>query len=104
VDLKVSVNLGSDKARELARAADSQALQSAGPSTLAPPVLRLVRYIYDEAVKALTTTVAANITSRGFDKPISLLRGIIYVDDVVLESKLLLESCHFLKLWKEKKF
>ncbi len=43
------------------------------PSALAAPVQELVRYIYDEATSALTSTVAAKITAAGIETPLGIL-------------------------------
>ncbi len=42
-------------------------------SSLDPGVQRLVRYIYDEATSALTSTVAAKITAQGIETPLGVL-------------------------------
>lgn len=42
-------------------------------STLSTDVQRLVRYLYDEATNALTTTVAAKITANGIETPLGVL-------------------------------
>jgi poly [ADP-ribose] polymerase 2/3/4 len=42
-------------------------------SQLSPAVQTLVRYLYDEATKALTTTVAAKITANGIETPLGIL-------------------------------
>lgn len=42
-------------------------------STLSADVQRLVRYLYDEATNALTTTVAAKITAHGIETPLGVL-------------------------------
>jgi poly [ADP-ribose] polymerase len=43
------------------------------PSELVSGVQSLVRYIYDEATHALTTTVAAKITAHGIETPLGVL-------------------------------
>lgn len=43
------------------------------PSTLPVGVQELVRYIYDEATNALTTTVSARITANGIETPLGVL-------------------------------
>ncbi|MFK7989508.1 MAG: WGR domain-containing protein [Sandaracinaceae bacterium] len=43
------------------------------PSSLPPGVQDLVRYIYDEATNALTTTVSAKITANGIETPLGVL-------------------------------
>ncbi len=42
-------------------------------SDLAPAVQDFVRYIYDEATQALTSTVAAKITANGIETPLGIL-------------------------------
>src|SRR5262249_28330203 len=42
-------------------------------SSLLPGVQALVRYIYDEATSALTSTVAAKITAHGIETPLGIL-------------------------------
>ena len=42
-------------------------------STLQPGIQDLVRYIYDEATHALTTSVAAKITANGIETPLGVL-------------------------------
>lgn len=43
------------------------------PSTLAPSLQSLLRYLYDEATNALTSTVAAKITANGIETPLGVL-------------------------------
>jgi poly [ADP-ribose] polymerase len=43
------------------------------PSALSAEVQRLIRYLYDEATNALTTTVAAKITAHGIETPLGVL-------------------------------
>ncbi|HEX8203698.1 MAG TPA: WGR domain-containing protein, partial [Isosphaeraceae bacterium] len=70
---------GEIDARTLQRLAEAQgtngAAAPAGPpaSKLAPGVQDLVRYIYDEAKGALTSTVAAKITAHGIETPLGIL-------------------------------
>lgn len=73
VDCHFTANLGSDKARALAKQelATSQATDK--ESKLSPELFSLVKYIYDEAVRTLTTTVAANITPKGIETPLGIL-------------------------------
>src|SRR5439155_7560817 len=42
-------------------------------SELSEGVQRLVRYVYDEATSALTSTVAAKITANGIETPLGIL-------------------------------
>lgn len=56
-----------------AKAAGGGKAKPAKASTLRPEVQELVRYIYDEATNALTTTVAATITARGIETPLGIL-------------------------------
>jgi poly [ADP-ribose] polymerase len=42
-------------------------------SKLAPAVQSLVRYLYDEATRALTSTVSATITANGIETPLGIL-------------------------------
>jgi poly [ADP-ribose] polymerase len=71
---------GEIDARTLERLAESKEGSSNGVSAPAPPVSRLsagvqdlVRYIYDEAKGALTSTVAAKITAHGIETPLGIL-------------------------------
>lgn len=43
------------------------------PSALSPAVQDVVRYIYDEATHALTSSVAAKITANGIETPLGIL-------------------------------
>jgi poly [ADP-ribose] polymerase len=58
-----------------ARGADGDGVAVAAPaaSKLASGVQELVRYIYDEAKGALTSTVAAKITANGIETPLGIL-------------------------------
>src|SRR5262245_3176939 len=47
--------------------------KAVGKSKLPPAVQELVRYLYDEAKTALTTTVAASITANGIETPLGIL-------------------------------
>jgi poly [ADP-ribose] polymerase len=79
-----STKIGSQKARGTSSGAvDAKTLQKikspGGPapavkaSSLAPAVQDLVRYIYDEATQALTSSVAAKITAHGIETPLGIL-------------------------------
>jgi poly [ADP-ribose] polymerase len=83
-----SSNIGSQKARGTgageidARTLERLAQASAGSdgaapapvvSKIPPGVQQLVRYIYDEAKGALTSTVAAKITAHGIETPLGIL-------------------------------
>ena len=85
-----SSRIGSDKARgtssghvdaeTLARmegnpkqAGKKKAKPKIKPSTLPPGVQELIRYIYDEATSALTSTVSATITANGIETPLGVL-------------------------------
>ncbi len=56
-------------------------------STLHPRVQELVRYIYDEAKNALTSTVSANITANGIETPL----GILSIGQVEKGEKILMD-------------
>src|SRR5438132_37672 len=43
------------------------------PSSLHPGIQALVRYLYDEATAALTSTVNATITAHGIETPLGVL-------------------------------
>src|SRR4051794_9434604 len=85
-----SSKIGSERARgtgvgeidagTLERMARAKAGDGAGNGPPAPPVSKisrgvqdLVRYIYDEAKVALTSTVAAKITAQGIETPLGIL-------------------------------
>ncbi len=83
-----SSKIGSHKARgqssghvdqkTLERIEGAQAQKAASakqrpPSSLSADVQRLVRYLYDEATNALTSTVAAKITANGIETPLGVL-------------------------------
>ncbi|MFO0708625.1 MAG: WGR domain-containing protein [Sandaracinus sp.] len=79
-----SSKIGSHKARgQSSGAVDQKTLEriegakekraEAPVSALSPDVQRLVRYLYDEATNALTTTVAAKITANGIETPLGVL-------------------------------
>ena len=80
-----SSKIGSQQARGTAAGeVDEKTLQKIKPavpegapavkaSTLQPIVQSLVRYIYDEATNALTSTVAAKITANGIETPLGIL-------------------------------
>ncbi len=79
-----SSKIGSQKARGTSTGAvDAKTLERIqGPKTeteapkaspLAQGVQELVRYIYDEATNALTSTVAAKITAHGIETPLGVL-------------------------------
>jgi poly [ADP-ribose] polymerase len=56
------------------------------PSSLHAGVQRLVRYIYDEATSALTSTVQAKITANGIETPLGILTiGQIEKGEKILE-------------------
>src|SRR5262249_6992512 len=78
-----SSKIGSQKARgtssgdvdtktleRIAKKDDAPVVQ---PSTLPTGIQELVRYIYDEATNALTSTVAAKITANGIETPLGIL-------------------------------
>ncbi len=50
-----------------------KATKKAPTISLEPGVQQLVRYIYDEATNALTTTVQAKITAQGIETPLGIL-------------------------------
>jgi poly [ADP-ribose] polymerase len=71
---------GDIDARTLERLAQSKKADGDGVAPPAPPVSKLnagvqdlVRYIYDEAKGALTSTVAAKITAHGIETPLGIL-------------------------------
>jgi poly [ADP-ribose] polymerase len=76
-----SSKIGSQKARgsstgevddkTLARIAGAPTAPTA--SKLPEPVQALVRYLYDEATSALTSTVSATITAKGIETPLGIL-------------------------------
>jgi poly [ADP-ribose] polymerase len=82
-----SSKIGSQKARgthsgdvdekTLEKLAQAKAAEGTAPlapvSKLHSGVQRLVRYIYDEATNALTSTVAAKITAHGIETPLGIL-------------------------------
>ncbi|MBY0522114.1 MAG: WGR domain-containing protein [Gemmataceae bacterium] len=79
-----SSKIGSQKARGTSSGAvDDKTLErikkpeTAAPkpkaSTLHPGVQALVRYLYDEATNALTSSVAAKITANGIETPLGIL-------------------------------
>ncbi len=79
-----SSNIGSAKARGTSSGeVDAKTLEriegekekraARPPSSLASDVQSLVRYIYEEATTALTTTVAAKITANGIETPLGVL-------------------------------
>src|SRR5947209_4298771 len=82
-----SSRIGSQKARgthsgdvdekTLEKLAKAKAAEGNAPpppvSKLHPGIQRLVRYIYDEATNALTSTVAAKITAHGIETPLGVL-------------------------------
>jgi poly [ADP-ribose] polymerase len=82
-----STRIGSHKARgtstgevdartleKINRKKDESALAPAAKtSSLHPSVQALVRYLYDEATNALTSTVAAKITANGIETPLGIL-------------------------------
>lgn len=93
-----SSKIGSQKARGTASGTvDGKTLEklksTAGPapaastSTLQAGVQNLVRYLYDEATSALTSTVAAKITANGIETPL----GILTVGQIEKGEKLLAE-------------
>ncbi len=80
-----SSKIGSQKARgtssgqvdartlEKIKASEGQIAPVIQPSKLNVAVQNLVRYLYDEATRALTTTVAATITANGIETPLGIL-------------------------------
>jgi poly [ADP-ribose] polymerase len=94
-----SSKIGSQKARGTSSGElDAQTLQKIAPpanqpapaakvSTLDADVQALVRYIYDEATKALTSTVKATITANGIETPL----GVLTLGQVEKGSKILNE-------------
>jgi poly [ADP-ribose] polymerase len=82
-----SSKIGSQKARgtstgevdgkTLTKLAEAQKAEGKAPavkvSQVPPPVQGLVRYLYDEATNALTSTVAAKITAHGIETPLGIL-------------------------------
>ncbi len=67
---------------------DGPVVAAVKTSTLAQGVQHLVRYIYDEATNALTTTVAAKITANGIETPL----GILTVGQIEKGEKILAEA------------
>jgi poly [ADP-ribose] polymerase 2/3/4 len=65
-------------------------------STLEAGVQELVRYIYDEATNALTTTVAAKITANGIETPL----GVLTVGQIEKGEKILEELYHLFQKGK----
>jgi poly [ADP-ribose] polymerase len=72
--------VGEIDARTLERMGQAKAAGGDGNAAPAPPVSKLtagvqdlVRYIYDEAKGALTSTVAAKITAHGIETPLGIL-------------------------------
>lgn len=94
-----SSKIGSSKARGTSTGeVDAKTIQKikekeTGPapaikaSQLHPGVQALVRYLYDEATNALTTTVAAKITAQGIETPL----GILTVGQIEKGEKILTE-------------
>lgn len=80
-----STKIGSQKARgtssgevdaktiEKIRPKEGQPVPAVQASKLSAAVQSLVRYIYDEATHALTTSVAAKITANGIETPLGIL-------------------------------
>jgi poly [ADP-ribose] polymerase len=64
---------GQVDARTLERIAPKDGAPAVKVSTLPDGVQALVRYIYDEATNALTSTVAAKITAHGIETPLGIL-------------------------------
>ncbi|MFL5338676.1 MAG: WGR domain-containing protein [Gemmataceae bacterium] len=64
---------GDVDAKTLQRIAKKDEDPAVKPSTLPPGVQDLVRYVYDEATSALTSTVAARITANGIETPLGIL-------------------------------
>ena len=60
-------------AKNAKKAAKKKKAKKAKRTTLPSPVQKLVRYIYDEATNALTTTVNAKITANGIETPLGIL-------------------------------
>src|SRR5262249_20710428 len=76
-----------DKTLEKLQAAGGQApAPAARVSQLPPAVQDLVRYLYDEATTALTSTVSAKITAHGIETPLGILTvGQIEKGEKILE-------------------
>ncbi len=96
-----SVKIGSQKARGTsAGEVDDKTLEKIKSkdgvvavrkaSRLAPAVQELVRYVYDEAKNALTSTVAASITAHGIETPL----GILTIGQIEKGEKILLDLYH----------
>jgi poly [ADP-ribose] polymerase len=68
-------------------------------SKLPPAIQRLVRYIYDEATNALTSTVAAKITAHGIETPL----GILTVGQIEKGEAILQDLYHVFQNKKAKK-
>jgi len=66
-------------------------------SKLHPRVQELVRYIYDEAKNALTSTVSANITAQGIETPL----GILSIGQVEKGEKILMDLYNEVKRKKK---
>jgi poly [ADP-ribose] polymerase len=91
-----SSRIGSSRARgtssgevdreTLARAAKPDAAPVIAPSKLDAGIQKLVRTIYDEATRALTSTISAKITANGIETPLGILTiGQIDKGDRILE-------------------
>lgn len=68
-------NIGSEKARGQAthKPQDAPAPTVSQVSQLSPGLQELIKYIFEEATQALTTSVAATITARGIETPLGIL-------------------------------
>src|SRR5262249_23940554 len=74
------------KTMEKLKGADGAPAPVVKASTLHPGVQALVRYLYDEATHALTSTVAAKITANGIETPLGILTvGQIEKGEKILE-------------------
>jgi poly [ADP-ribose] polymerase len=100
-----SSKIGSQQARGTSTGeVDERTLAKITPKNGEPPpvvrkydlhdgVQRLVRYVYDEATTALTTTVAAKITANGIETPL----GILTVGQIEKGEKILTEMYELFK-------
>jgi hypothetical protein len=89
-----SSNIGSEKARGRSTTTAAPALVMTTPSSLPREIQDLVQYLYNEATRALTSSIAAKITDRGIETPL----GILSLEQVEKGEKVLSDLGNLLKV------